>query len=156
MTDAMNGMLIGEVARRSGVAAPAIRYYEDIGLLRKAPRSDSGYRLYSARTVDELLFIKKAQSLGFSLEQIREILKLSRAGQPPCERVIALTRKHVEAVEERIRDLERFRSYLRLELSKWNRKAGTTCDGLCQFIANVDLADKPGGYLASRNVSDAQ
>lgn len=140
---AMNGMLIGEVARRSGVAAPTIRYYEDIGLLRKAARSGAGYRSYSARTIDELLFIKKAQSLGFTLDEIREILKLSRSGQPPCERVMALTRQHVEAIDERIRDLERFRSYLRLELSKWNRSAGSTCDGLCQFIADIELVERP-------------
>lgn len=139
----MNGMLIGEVARRSGVAAPTIRYYEDIGLLRKVARADSGYRSYSTRTVDELVFIRKAQSLGFSLDEIREILKLSRSGQQPCERVVALTRKHLEAIDRRIRDLERFRSYLHLKLSKWDKRDGETCDGLCQFIADAAPVEVP-------------
>lgn len=79
----MSGLLIGEVAKRTGFPAPTIRYYEEVGLLRKPSRAESGYRSYSSKTVDELLFIKKAQTLGFSLEEIGEILQLSRSGRRP-------------------------------------------------------------------------
>lgn len=140
----MKGLLIGEVAKRTGLPAPTIRYYEEVGLLRKPARADSGYRSYSAKTVDELLFVRKAQGLGFSLDEIREILTLSRSGQKPCERVIALTEKHLAAIEGRIRDLQKFKTYLAGELSKWNRRdALVTCEGLCQFISEADSERVP-------------
>src|SRR6058998_3605207 len=80
----MAGLLIGEVAKRAGVSAPTVRYYEEVGLLTRAPRSSAGYRRYADGTIEELRFIRKAQALGFSLEEIGEILKLSRAGRTPC------------------------------------------------------------------------
>jgi DNA-binding transcriptional MerR regulator len=80
----MAGLLIGDVARRTGVSAPTIRYYEGVGLLPSPPRSGAGYRRYSDATIDELLFIRKAQALGFSLDEIAEILQLSRSGTAPC------------------------------------------------------------------------
>ena len=74
-------MLIGDVARHSDVTPATIRYYEEIGLLTTPPRTAGGYRRYSTATLDELEFIRKGQGLGFSLEEIGEILKLSRAGE---------------------------------------------------------------------------
>src|SRR5712691_13113916 len=105
----MAGFRIGDVAARAGLTAPTIRYYESIGLLAPAPRSATGYRHYTETTVEELRFIKKAQSLGFSLEEIGEILKLSRAGKTPCSRVLDLARRHLAAVDERVKQLSRFR-----------------------------------------------
>lgn len=77
----MKRLLIGNVAERAGVSAPTIRYYESIGLLKVPPRSSTGYRHYTDTAVQELHFIKKAQGLGFSLDEIGEILKLTRAGK---------------------------------------------------------------------------
>ena len=68
-------MLIGDLAKRSDVTPATIRYYEEIGLLTAPPRSERGYRRYSTATLKELEFIKKGQGLGFSLEDIGEILK---------------------------------------------------------------------------------
>ena len=97
----MAGLLIGDVAERTGLTAPTIRYYESIKLLAPAPRSATGYRRYSDTTVEELRFIKKAQSLGFSLEEIGEILRLSRAGDTPCSHVLDLSRRHLQAIDEK-------------------------------------------------------
>jgi DNA-binding transcriptional MerR regulator len=134
----MTGLLIGEVAKRTGFPPPTIRYYEEVGLLKKPSRAESGYRSYSSKTIDELLFVKKAQALGFSLDEITEILKLSRSGQKPCERVLAMSHRHLDAIDSRIRDLQKFRGYLAAEISKWDRKGtGVTCDGLCQFISDA-------------------
>lgn len=105
----MAGLLIGDVSARTGITAPAIRYYESIGLLGRAARSAAGYRRYSDATVAELRFIRKAQALGFSLEEIAEILKVSRGGHAPCAQVLDLARQHLAAVDERIRQLRRFR-----------------------------------------------
>ncbi|MBI2220151.1 MAG: heavy metal-responsive transcriptional regulator [Acidobacteria bacterium] len=131
-------MLIGDVAERTGLTAPTIRYYESIGLLAPAPRSATGYRRYSETTVEELRFIRKAQSLGFSLEEIGEILKLSRAGDTPCSHVLDLSRRHLTAVEERIQQLACFRDQLAAELAKWDGKKEPTCRGLCQIISGAE------------------
>lgn len=138
----MAGLLIGDVAERSGLSPPTIRYYESIGLLAPPPRSATGYRRYTETTVEELRFIKKAQSLGFSLEEIGEILKLSRAGDTQCSHVLDLSRRHLTAVEQRIWQLTRFRDQLAGELAKWDGKQAPTCRGLCQIIAS---AEEPSG-----------
>ncbi|MPZ21133.1 MAG: MerR family DNA-binding protein [Luteitalea sp.] len=134
----MTALLIGQLAKRAGVATPTIRYYESIRLLQTPPRSSSGYRRYPEGTVEELAFIKKAQALGFSLDEIREILELSRAGRTPCEHVLAMAHRHLEVVEQRIRQLQRFRDRLAAEVGKWNGKTTPTCRGLCQIIASAD------------------
>ncbi len=133
----MASLRIGEVAQRTGLTAPTIRYYESIGLLRAPARSESGYRRYSEGTVDELAFIKKGQALGFSLDELGEILALSRSGKPPCTHVLTMARRHLAAVEDRIRQFRRFRDQLSAELAKWEGKPTPTCRGLCQIIASA-------------------
>lgn len=136
----MAGLLIGDVAKRVGVSPPTIRYYEELGLLPSAPRSSAGYRRYADTTVEELKFIRKAQALGFSLDEIGEILKLSRAGRTPCSHVLDLARRHLAAVEERIRDLQKFRDQLAGEVAKWDGEKTPTCRGLCQIIVSAELS----------------
>ena len=134
----MAGLLIGDLAQRTGLTAPTIRYYESIGLLPAASRSSTGYRRYTDASVEELRFIRKAQALGFSLEEIADILKLSRAGSTPCSHVLDLARRHLAAVDERIRQLATFRDLLAGEVAKWNGVQEPTCSGLCQIIAGAD------------------
>jgi DNA-binding transcriptional MerR regulator len=135
-------MLIGDVAPQADVTPATIRYYEEIGLLTPPPRSEGGYRRYSESTVEELLFIRKGQSLGFSLEEISEILKLSRAGAAPCAHVLELARKNLAAAEERIAQIQAFRDRLAGEIAKWDGKSMPTCDGLCQIINSAELPKK--------------
>lgn len=134
----MAGLLIGEVAQRAGVSATTVRYYEEIGLLRTPLRSSAGYRRYSDDAVEVLLFIRKAQVLGFSLDEIREILNLSRSGKAPCAHVLSLAHQHLAAVEQRIRQLQQFRDQLAVEVAKWNGRSTASCRGLCQIIAAAD------------------
>src|SRR5688500_11106418 len=105
-------MLIGDIARQADVTPSTIRYYEEIGLLTAPPRSDAGYRRYSAATLEELEFIKKGQGLGFSLEEIGEVLKLSRSGEAPCSHVLELAERNLAAAEDRIQQLRAFRDRL--------------------------------------------
>ena len=139
----MASLLIGEVAARTALTAPTIRYYESIGLIKAPARSEAGYRRYSDNTVQELEFIKKAQALGFSLDEIAEILALSRAGRTPCSHVLDLARRHLAAVDERIQQLQRFRRQLAGEVGKWDGRRQPTCDGLCEIIANAGGGAKP-------------
>ena len=134
-------MQISEVARQAGVSTPTIRYYEEIGLLPKPSRSSAGYRRYTDATVEELQFIRKAQAIGFSLDEISQILQLSRSGQRPCGHVLALAHQHLAAVDERIRRLQKFRKQLSADLAKWDKqKTATTCGGLCQWITDAEIS----------------
>jgi DNA-binding transcriptional MerR regulator len=133
----MPGLLIGVVANRAGVSPPTIRYYEEIGLLPPPSRTGSGYRRYAETTIEELRFIRKAQALGFSLEEIGEVLRLSRSGRSACSHVLTLARQHLVATEERIRQLVRFRDRLAAEVARWNGDAAPTCTGLCQIIVTA-------------------
>jgi DNA-binding transcriptional MerR regulator len=92
-------MLIGDIARLSELSPATIRYYEEIGLLTAPTRTDSGYRRYSSAAVEELRFIRKGQALGFSLEEIGEILKISRAGTAPCGHVLEVAERNLAATE---------------------------------------------------------
>lgn len=132
----MAGLRIGEVAERAGVTVPTIRYYERIGLLRKAARSQSGYRRYPETIIEELSLVRKAQALGFSLEEIGSILTLGREGQQPCAHVLTLARNHLITLEERIRQMQRFRDVLAGAVEDWSRDQ--PCEGLCQMILNVE------------------
>ncbi len=135
----MAGLLIGEVSKRTGVSTPTIRYYEGIGLLPSPPRSGAGYRRYDHATVEELLFIRKAQGLGFSLDEIAEILQLSRAGKAPCAHVLSLAHQHLAAADERLRQLRAFRRQLAASLAEWEKpRTVVTCTGLCRFITDAE------------------
>ena len=128
-------MQIGEAAKRAGVSPPTIRYYEEIGLLPKPARSSAGYRRYTDDTVANLQFIRKAQAIGFSLDEIAQILQLSRSGQQPCGHVVTLAQQHLAAVDERIRRLQMFRKQLAAEVAEWEKQQpGAACGGLCQLI----------------------
>lgn len=103
---------IGDAAARSGVSAKMIRHYEAIGLVPAGLRSDAGYRLYSERDVHELRFIKRARTLGFSLEQIETLLSLWRDKGRASADVKAMALAHVAELEARIRELTDMRDTL--------------------------------------------
>jgi DNA-binding transcriptional MerR regulator len=137
-------MLIGDIAKLSDVTPATIRYYEELGLLTQPRRSDSGYRHYCATAIEELRFIKKGQGLGFSLEEIGEILKISRAGEAPCAHVLDLAQRNLAAADQRIRDLQAFRDRLAGQIARWKDRSMTTCNtgGLCEIITSADLPAK--------------
>jgi DNA-binding transcriptional MerR regulator len=134
-------MQISEAGKRAGVSPPTIRYYEEIGLLPKPARSNTGYRRYTDATVEELRFIRKAQAIGFSLAEIGRILQLSRSGETPCGHVLTLAHQHLAAVDQRIARLRKFRSQLAADVAKWDRqKAAGNCNGLCRWITEAEPA----------------
>lgn len=97
---------IGDAAERSGVSAKRIRHYESIGLLSPAQRSEAGYRLYDARQVEELSFIRRARDLGFSMDQITDLLALWRDRERSSSDVKRLAMEHVAELEARIAELQ--------------------------------------------------
>ena len=106
-------MNIGQAARASGVSAKMIRYYEQIGLIRPADRTDSNYRSFGARDVNELRFIRRARLLGFAVEDIVHLLSLWRDRQRPSREVKAIADAHVKELEARIAEMQAMADTLR-------------------------------------------
>lgn len=96
---------IGTIAKQTGVPIKTIRYYEEAGLLPKPARTASRYRLYPPEIVNRLQFIKKAQSLGLRLEDIKEILELADRGRCPCGHVQHLLKLRLQELNRKITDL---------------------------------------------------
>ncbi len=101
----MGQPFIGTLARQAGVPIQTIRYYEQMGLLTKVRRTASGYRLYGPEALERLQFIKKAQSLGLRLEDVREILDLTDRGRCPCGHVQRLLKARLQELREKIADM---------------------------------------------------
>src|SRR2546422_10420614 len=101
------GLLIGEVAKRSGASRKALRLYEAAGILPTARRTSSGYRVYDSDALDLLAFVRQAQRLGFTLDEIKEIVAIKRAGQAPCPHVRDLVRRKAEELNQRLLEIGR-------------------------------------------------
>lgn len=112
MTTPTASLTIGAVARRVGVAIDTIRYYEREGLLPEPLRRASGYRSYGEGTVAQLRFIRRAKDLGFTLEEIRELLALSHDRQQGVRAVKRRAQQRLAAIEQRITHLQRVRDGL--------------------------------------------
>ena len=103
---------IGVLAHEAGVGIQAIRFYEREGLIDAPPRTRSGYRIYNDDVVSRLRFIRRAQELGFTLKEIRELIALEDAGQADCNEVYATATAKVAAVQAKIDDLTRMKEEL--------------------------------------------
>ena len=106
------GCNIGQAAQASGVSAKMIRHYEEIGLIGKAPRSESGYRRYTAPEVHTLRFIKQARTLGFSIKQIGALLGLWQDQARSSSQVKALALEHIAELERKIGEMQAMKATL--------------------------------------------
>lgn len=135
-------MRIGELAGRLGLNTRTIRFYESIGVLPEPARTPSGYREYEESDLERLRFIKLAQSLGLLLDDIREILAFRDRGDVPCPYVRQVINKQAEAIERRIRELDRLRSELRRLQRVARRLPDEPADDrcVCHILENSVLA----------------
>lgn len=105
-------MNIGEAAKASGVSAKMIRHYESVGLVPEVARTESGYRQYTAKEVSTLRFVRQSRDLGFSIEQIRELLGLWQDRKRPSRQVRALAQAHIEELDEKLKELQTMKATL--------------------------------------------
>lgn len=101
----MNQTFIGAIAKQADTPIKTIRYYEAVGLLPRPPRTTSRYRLYPPATVERLAFIRKAQSLGLRLDEIKEVLELADRGRCPCGHVQRVLTTRLAELKRKIADL---------------------------------------------------
>jgi MerR family copper efflux transcriptional regulator len=131
----MTTMSIGEVAKRTGVRVQTIRFYEQKGLIEEPPRRSSGYRDYPEGTVSRLAFILSAKELGFTLEEIKELLALRVDPKATCGDVKKQAEAKISEVERKIRTLQRMKKTL--------VKIKAACDGKrpvgeCPILESID------------------
>ncbi|MEQ9197557.1 MAG: helix-turn-helix domain-containing protein [Parvibaculum sp.] len=108
-----HGTSIGGLAKATGTKVVTIRYYEKIGLLPEPPRTSGNYRTYDASHRERLHFIRRCRDLGFTLEQVRELLNLSKKTDRDCAAVDRLALDHLAEIERKIADLKRLEKELR-------------------------------------------
>lgn len=133
-----NSLTIGHLAKQAGVNLETVRYYERRGLLPKAPRSASGYRLFPTDSARRLRFIRRAQELGFSLKEIRELLSLRVSRTTTSRDIRARAEAKIADIEAKIRSLD--------SIKKTLRKLTTVCDGCaplseCPILESLDSED---------------
>jgi Cu(I)-responsive transcriptional regulator len=105
-------MKIGDLARATGTKVETIRYYEAEGLIPKPARSAGNYRVYEQAHLDRLSFIRRSRDLGFTVDQVRTLLRLADDRDAPCGEVDAITAAHVTEIDRKLADLQALRSEL--------------------------------------------
>jgi DNA-binding transcriptional MerR regulator len=124
---------IGELSRQTGVKVPTIRYYEQVGLLAAPARTEGKQRRYGLGDVTRLNFIKHSRDLGFDVDDIRELLSLSAQPEQPCENADKITKRHLDAIDQRISQLTGLRAELTRMLESCS--GGRVAD--CQILESL-------------------
>jgi len=129
-------MLIGELAEQAGVNVQTVRFYERRKLLPEPSRTHSGYREYGEQELKQLRFIRQAKALGFTLDEIRDIIRNRGRGQCPCTDVITIADRHLRDINEQIQTLERFKNELTTAVRQWKRagKQNIEAGAICTLI----------------------
>jgi DNA-binding transcriptional MerR regulator len=141
------GLQIGTLAQQTGLTVDAIRFYEKSGLLKRPARTEGGFRLFKREDAADLRFIQKAQELGFSLREIRELLILQREDVEACSHVDDLLDQKLAAVRRKIVDLDKLKGNLEGASRKCKqalRKAGAAHTGSCPVLEELSHAKRLG------------
>ncbi|WP_213803237.1 MerR family DNA-binding protein [Granulicella sp. dw_53] len=142
----MQTLTIGELAQVCEINLETLRYYERVGLMQPPPRSSSGHRQYPASAAERLVFIRRAQSLGFTLTEIRELLHLKREPGELCADVVKSIDTKLVEVEKKIADLRS----IRIALGKMKELCHGDClIGDCPILENLEHSSKPSGTKRS-------
>ncbi|RDE18209.1 heavy metal-responsive transcriptional regulator [Motiliproteus coralliicola] len=155
MVEQKKTLRIGQVAQHSGVSVETVRYYEQRGLLQQPRRSPSGYREYDVAVLQQLAFISRAKALGFSLEQIGELLQLQLSPEADRSQVKRVVLEKLQLIEERIHELQRLRSALQGLSASCDGQGGVDDCPIMTFLKQGDVdACQPGSEQQVRTEAD--
>jgi len=126
--------LIGAISKASGIPIKTIRYYDELGLLKTCGRTEGGYRLFNSDVFTRLDFIKRAQSLGLNLLEIKEFLEVHDQGDLPCDHIKVKLEEKLEAIEQQIQQLQILRQELKGLLSGWETRPEHPEETICPII----------------------
>lgn len=135
-------LVIGEVAKRTGVPAKTIRYYEETGLIPAAGRAANGYRVYDARAVHLLRFVKRARDLGFSMQEVSSLLALWADEERSSADVKKLATQHLQAIERKIAELKSLQHTMQTLVKNCRGDNRPDCPILADLAAFATPADQ--------------
>ncbi|HEX8772711.1 MAG TPA: heavy metal-responsive transcriptional regulator [Pyrinomonadaceae bacterium] len=144
-----DGLLAGELARRCGVSTDTLRHYERKGVLPKPLRLSNGYRKYPANSVDRIRLIRRALSVGFTLDELGRFLKARDLGQAPCREVRALAEEKLTALESRLSEMQALRDEMRATLLDWDVRLARKGTGQRAGLLDA-LAEQEAGSLIAQ------
>ena len=132
---------IGELAQKTHVSTATLRYYEQCGLLSRANRADNGYRYYPVEAIQHIEFIKKAQQLGFSLQDIATILQIRQTGQAPCQVVKQLLTEKIAQVQNQLETLKHLETELLYYQQQWQQQPNVSnaTGSICHLIEEISI-----------------
>jgi DNA-binding transcriptional MerR regulator len=133
----------GELAALTGVSRDTLRHYERQGLLPVPKRSSSGYRLYSQEALARVRLVRAALEMGFTVEELREILSSRDRGAAPCHRVHELAVEKALALKAQIAELQRLRRSLEAAIRDWSKRLKSTAPGRQAGLLELFVAHHP-------------
>lgn len=135
-------LLIGKLAKSAGVKTDTVRFYERSGLIARPERTAAGYRVYDEAALKRLRFIKKAQALGFSLDEVRRILSFLGSGAATCRCVISMAEATLSETAAKLEELQRFHDSLAHQLARWKRNSKSRA--AAEFCALIESTAERG------------
>ncbi|MBS1802537.1 MAG: heavy metal-responsive transcriptional regulator [Acidobacteria bacterium] len=151
MKDRPSGFRPTELARAAGVSTDTLRHYESLGVLAKAPRTSSGYRVYPGECLDRVKTVRHALRLGFTLAELAEILRSRDRGGAPCKRVLDMLQDKLASLENEINELVQLRKYVQQIVGDWQSKLGQSELGRRAHLLN-SLGAAPVPEIANGNL----
>ncbi len=139
---------VNTLSKHSGVAAHTVRYYSRIGLLNPRRDPNNGYRVFDSADLNRLRFIRSTQHLGFTLNEIFEILAISQKGSSPCQRVRDMLSRRVCENQRKIDELVRLQARMEKTLALWRHlpDSGPGKNGVCRLIDSANAALDAASY----------
>src|SRR5882672_12774494 len=129
MVQKSSGLRSGAVAKAAGVSPDTVRHYEKIGILPRATRTESGYRIYPSNSAERVLVVQRALRIGFTLAELVEVLKARDAGGAPCRQVFELAQEKLRGIQADIEAFKRTKRYLSKVLRDWEQRVQRSAPG---------------------------
>lgn len=135
-------LTVSELATKSGSPAHVVRYYLRIGLIQPAGQQENGYRLFTSQDATRLRFIRMAKHLGFTLNEIRQILRYAGSGESPCGDVREVIQHRIQENREKIEELMTLQVRMENSLEQWKLMQNGVPDGnsICHLIESVEMS----------------